>query len=158
MLASGFLLKHVTFVLTYLTWLWNRYILNFLRNGELLCPKETLWSLKDQLLAEARLYQLERLVDLLSPLPKVFSESSIIASRNQENTLLSWIPKLQGRHWCITSNTRECVENVRISDTEKRVEKCRVAELVGRNSRIWLSWWNTLVYICSTRFGIIRGK
>jgi len=74
----------------------NRYILNYLRNGVLLCSKETLSSLQDQLLAEARFYQLEGLIDQLSPLPKVFAESSTITSRDQENILLSWIPNLQG--------------------------------------------------------------
>ena len=69
----------------------NRYVLNYLRNGELLCSKETLTSLKQQLLAEAQFYQLGGLIDQLSLVPKVFIESSIITSRDQEDTLLSWI-------------------------------------------------------------------
>ena len=69
----------------------NRYILNYLRNGELLCSKEMLSTLRGQLLAEAKFYRLEGLINELCPLPKVFSESSIITSRDDENILLSWI-------------------------------------------------------------------
>jgi len=68
-----------------------RYILNYLRNGELLCSKVTLASVKEQLLAEAQFYQLEDLIHQLSSVPKVFSESSIITCCGQEDTLLSLI-------------------------------------------------------------------
>ena len=69
----------------------NRYILNYLRNGELLCSEETLNRIKRQLFAEAQFFNLEGLIDKLSPVPKIFTESSIITSRDEENTLLSWI-------------------------------------------------------------------
>ena len=69
----------------------NRHILNYLRNGKLICSDETLSPLRDQLVAEAKFYQSEGLINQLSLQPKVFRESSIIASVNDENTLLSWM-------------------------------------------------------------------
>ena len=74
----------------------NRYILNYLRNGELLCCEETLNRIKRQLFAEALFFNLEGLIDRLSPVPKIFKESSIITSRDEENTLLSRITDCPG--------------------------------------------------------------
>ena len=74
----------------------NRHILNYLRNGELLCCEETFSRIKRQLFAEAQFYNLEGLIDKLSPVPKIFTESSIITRRDEENILLSWITDFSG--------------------------------------------------------------
>ena len=52
--------------------------------------------IKRQLFAEAQFFNLEGLIDKLSPVPKIFTESSIITSRDEENTLLSWITDFPG--------------------------------------------------------------
>lgn len=69
----------------------DRHILNYLRNEKLICSDETLVSLREQLVAEAKFYHLEGLISQLCPQPKVFKESSIITSFDDENTLLSWM-------------------------------------------------------------------
>ena len=69
----------------------GRYILNYLRNEKLICSDEILVSLREQLVAEAKFYHLERLISQLCPQPKVFKESSIITSFDDDNTLLSWM-------------------------------------------------------------------
>ena len=82
----------------------DRYILNYLRNGELLCSAELPSAIKKPLLGEARFYQVQSLVDELSPFPRVFNMSTIIRTRDQENALLTWLadePQLMDAKWTV---------------------------------------------------------
>ena len=66
----------------------SRYILNFLRNGELLLPNDGIF--KEQLLKEAEFYQVQGVISQL----KQFSSlsSSIIKDEVHMSSLTSWLP------------------------------------------------------------------
>ncbi|XP_022783153.1 uncharacterized protein LOC111323957 isoform X2 [Stylophora pistillata] len=66
----------------------SRYILNYLRDGDLLYPDDQ--TAKEQLLKEAKFYQVQGIIsyleEALSPI-----HSSIIKDKNHVSTLLSWM-------------------------------------------------------------------
>ena len=66
----------------------SRYILNFLRDGELLLPNDQIF--KEQLLKEAEFYQVQGVISQL----KQFSSlsSSIIKDEVHMSSLTSWLP------------------------------------------------------------------
>ena len=69
-----------------------RYILNYLRNGELHCPEDKI--VRNELLAEAKFYQVQGIIDQLevqTP-PSLFESSLIITNENHHSTLKSWLP------------------------------------------------------------------
>ena len=77
-LRLNFLEKHYTL----------RYILNYLRHGELLCPDDKM--LRNQLLNEASFYQVQGIISQLKDrLPSV---SKIIMESSQASTVMSWLP------------------------------------------------------------------
>ncbi|KAL9950669.1 hypothetical protein ACROYT_G043202 [Oculina patagonica] len=73
-----------------------RYILNYLRNGELLsvlCKDD---RLKEELLAEAKFYQVQGIINQLeeetSMSPLLQDSSLIINDENHHSALISWLP------------------------------------------------------------------
>ena len=68
-----------------------RYILNYLRTGELIVPEEDK-IVRRELLAEAKFYQVEGIINELTaePQPKAF-EDSVILSSDQCQTLMNWL-------------------------------------------------------------------
>ena len=46
-----------------------RYILNYLRNGQLIVPKEEMGRIREELLAEAEFYQVEGIIKVLKASP-----------------------------------------------------------------------------------------
>ena len=66
-----------------------RYILNYLRNGQLIVPKEEMVRIREELLAEAEFYQVEGIIEVL----KVVSicKDSVILSSEQRETLVNWL-------------------------------------------------------------------
>lgn len=69
----------------------HRYVLNYIRNGELLCSENKLSDIRAALKAEAHFYQIQGLVDDLSNPLKVFLSSTIIIPQ-EEKILLSFLP------------------------------------------------------------------
>ena len=68
-----------------------RYILNYLRNGELVCPDDE--AVKRQLLLEAEFYQIQAIIKRLSPPVQTFSTLSVILNEdNHQDILLDWLP------------------------------------------------------------------
>ena len=69
-----------------------RFILNYLRNGELILPE--LATFLEELEAEARFYQVQGLLDELKVVRalKVFEKSVILTDRDFRNVLIRWIP------------------------------------------------------------------
>ena len=65
-----------------------RYILNYLRTGKLLLPKDELVRIRDELLAEAEYYQIQGIIDELT---RKFGDSVILNSE-QASTLVKWLP------------------------------------------------------------------
>jgi len=69
-----------------------RYILNYLRNGELRCPDDR--TIQEDLLAEARFYQIQGIVAQLEQeiLPNLLKLSSIIKNEYHCSAVMSWLP------------------------------------------------------------------
>ena len=63
-----------------------RYILNYLRTGQLVVPEDKI--VRRELLTEAEFYQIQGIIDELKPHP---FESSIILSIEQRQTLTRWL-------------------------------------------------------------------
>ena len=70
-----------------------RFILNYLRNGELILPEGA--TFLAELEAEARFYQVQGLLDELKTIKtlKVLEESVVLTDRYFRNVLIDWIPK-----------------------------------------------------------------
>ena len=74
-----------------------RFILNYLRNGELILPDGA--TFLKELEAEAKFYQIQGIVDELKPkTPKHFEESVILTDENHRSVLKGWLPS-QGGKW-----------------------------------------------------------
>ena len=67
-----------------------RYILNYLRNGDLFCPEER--TVRKELLAEATFYQVQGIITHLKDKMSAFECSSIIETENHHSALISWLP------------------------------------------------------------------
>ena len=65
-----------------------RYILNYLRHGNLLCPDDR--TIKKELLNEANFYQIEGIIAQLKV--HFFDVSEIIKSENHSLAVMSWLP------------------------------------------------------------------
>ena len=65
-----------------------RYILNYLRTGQLIVPKDELVRIREELLAEAEFYQVEGIINALKP--KLLGDSAILSS-DQRQTLTNWL-------------------------------------------------------------------
>lgn len=67
-----------------------RYILNYLRNGELLCPDDK--TIQKELLKEALFYQIQGIIDQLQGYISPFEGSLIIKRESHQAALMSWLP------------------------------------------------------------------
>ena len=90
-LTGSFQLAHLHFHIPFLS---KRYILNYLRNGELLCKDD---KLKEELLVEAKFYQVQGIINQLeeetsSMSPRLHFPSLIINDENHFSALISWLP------------------------------------------------------------------
>ena len=67
-----------------------RYILNYLRTGQLIVPKDELIRIREELLAEADFYQVQGIIKALTenPQPSTFKDSVILSS-DQCQTLMN---------------------------------------------------------------------
>ena len=75
--------------LTFLEKLYTlRYILNYLRHGELLCPDDKM--LRNELLNEASFYQVQGIISQLTE--SLTKLSKIITENSQASTVMSWLP------------------------------------------------------------------
>ena len=66
-----------------------RFILNYLRDGELTLPKEA--TFLDELRKEAAFYQIQGMLDDLKPPPQ-FVASEILTSEEHQQSLKGWLP------------------------------------------------------------------
>ena len=68
-----------------------RYILDYLRDGELLCPDDK--TVQKKLLKEAKFFQVQGMITLLEEktFPPLLS-SVIIKNENHHSTVMSWLP------------------------------------------------------------------
>ena len=68
--------------------------MNYLRNGELLCPEDKI--IRKELLAEAKFYQVQGIIKELeeanATLGGPLGDSLIIKNENHHSTLKSWLP------------------------------------------------------------------
>ena len=68
--------------------------MNFLRDGELLCPKDE--TVREELLKEAKFYQvqgvIEQLEDKTPTSPGILSSSLIVKYETHQSALKSWLP------------------------------------------------------------------
>ena len=75
-----------------------RFLLNYLRNGELILPDGA--TFLKELEAEAKFYQLQGILDELKPKePKVFEESVIMTNEEHPRVLKSWLPEAMKGQW-----------------------------------------------------------
>ena len=68
-----------------------RYILNYLRNGQLIVPTDEMARIRDELLAEAEFYQVEGIIEVLKPKVVSMFKDSVILSSEQRGTLMNWL-------------------------------------------------------------------
>ena len=69
-----------------------RYILNYLRTGQLIVPKDEI--IREELLAEAEFYQVEGIIKVLTAKPVkavTLFKDSVIMSSNQSQALMNWL-------------------------------------------------------------------
>ena len=69
-----------------------RYILNYLRTGQLIVPKDEI--IREELLAEAEFYQVEGIIKVLTAKPVkavTLFKDSVIMSSNQSQALMKWL-------------------------------------------------------------------
>jgi len=78
-----------------------RYILNYLRNGQLIVPKEEMARIREELLAEAEFYQVEGIIEQLKARAVSMFNDSMILSSDQRETLVNWLKESQA----ITNNS-----------------------------------------------------
>ena len=79
-----------------------RYILNYLRTGELIVPDDEI--IRRELLAEARFYQIEGMIIELEPTPAADPipavvepfKDSVILSSSEAQTLMNWLKNTPG--------------------------------------------------------------
>ena len=72
-----------------------RYILNYLRNGQLIVPKEEMLRIREELLAEAEFYQVEGIIEQLKAKAISMFKDSMILSSDQRETLVNWLKESQ---------------------------------------------------------------
>ena len=73
-----------------------RFILNYLRNGELILPEGA--TFLKELEAEAKFYQIQGILDELKPkATKDFEESVILTNQNHRSMLKGWLPSQDGK-------------------------------------------------------------
>ena len=68
-----------------------RYILNYLRTGQLIVPTDEMARIRDELLAEAEFYQVEGIIEVLKPKVVCMFKDSMILSSEQRETLVIWL-------------------------------------------------------------------
>ena len=74
-----------------------RFILNYLRNGELILPDGA--AFLKELEAEAKFYQIQGILDELKPkAPKNFEESVILTNEEHRSKLNGWLPQYDKWH------------------------------------------------------------
>ena len=72
-----------------------RFILNYLRNGELILPEGA--TFLKELEAEAKFYQIQGILDELKPKAlKYFQESVILTNDEHRSVLQGWLPRQDG--------------------------------------------------------------
>ena len=75
-----------------------RFILNYLRNGELILPEGA--TFLKELEAEAKFYQLQGILDELKPKePKVFEETVTLTNEEHRRVMKSWLPEAMKGEW-----------------------------------------------------------
>ena len=73
-----------------------RFILNYLRNGELILPEGA--TFLKELEAEAKFYQIQGILNELTPkIPKHFEESEILTNEEHRSVLNGWLPYRDGK-------------------------------------------------------------
>ena len=65
-----------------------RYILNYLRNGQLIVPKEEMVRIREELQAEAEFYQVEGIIEVLKARTVSMFKDSVILLSDQRETLV----------------------------------------------------------------------
>ena len=94
-----------------------RFILNYLRTGQLIVPKDEV--VREEILAEAEFYQVEGIIKALTP---KFFEDSVILSSDQRQTLAKWLKESRAltntnllyrasRNGWAASNFHSCCDN-----------------------------------------------
>ena len=74
-----------------------RFILNYLRDGELILPDGA--TFLKELEAEAKFYQIQGILDVVRPrAPKNFEESLILTNEEYRTTLENWLPRYDEWH------------------------------------------------------------
>ena len=73
-----------------------RYILNYLRNDELILPEGA--TFLKELEAEAKFYQLQGILNALKS-KEPFEESVILTNEEHRRVLKSWLPEAMKREW-----------------------------------------------------------
>ena len=68
-----------------------RYILNYLRNGQLIVPKEEMVRIREELLVEAEFYQVEGMIEQLKVRTIPMFKDSEILSSDQREPLVNWL-------------------------------------------------------------------
>lgn len=76
-----------------------RFILNYLRDGELILPEGA--TFHKQLEKEAEFYQIQGIIDALTACkpPKPFQESEILTSEEHQSILKGWLPSDVQGEW-----------------------------------------------------------
>jgi len=68
-----------------------RYILNYLRNGQLIVPEDEMARIREELLAEAEFYQVQEIIEQLKIKVISMFKDSVILSSDQREPLVNWL-------------------------------------------------------------------
>lgn len=127
-----------------------RYILNYLRTGQLLVPEDNI--VRRELLTEAEFYQVEGIINELKARP---FKDSVILSSDQQQTLIKWLKETltsascdyalifrASRNGWTAANFHSCCDNKGPTVT---VVKCGNYIFGGYTDQSWESHGRTIV-------------
>ena len=149
-----------------------RYILNYLRTGELIVPNDDV--IRRELLAEAKFYEVEGMIKELQPTPSADPipvavvqpfKDSVILSSSQGQTLMNWLKNTPGfsnsdelllyrasRDGWYSSNFHSCCDNKGQQLQWSKVEITYLEDILSKVGIVSSKHWSSSLLIVFLKF------